>query len=1313
MKKPILKLLMIAMLVVMSSLDAFSVCNASFVKTINGLTVNFQNRSTYNYTPHYYWIFGDGTFSTSKDPIKTYATTGVKSVRLYVSDSSGGSLMCASTVLDTFILISGAPTCQAAFSVYKSGLQAYFYNYSSSSSGSVLHYLWNFPDNTTSTDRDPTKLFTTGGLKVVKLTITDSATSCTSSITDTIMLVGYNCVSNFTKTINGFMVVLNNTSLNGNGTTTGLSYNWSFSEGIGSTLKNPVKSFSSYGVKFIYLQIYDSITNCTSIKKDSFYLGPCQAFFSKTITGLVVNLNNTSLNGNGNTAGLVYNWSFSEGPNTSVKNPVKSFTSYGIKFIHLQIFDSITNCTSTKTDSFNLVAGPSNCHASFVSDQYSTLYYGFRNTSTYTPGHTRFLWNFSDSTTSTDSYPFKSFSSYGMKVIKLTLFDSATLCTSSFVDTIYLNPGACNSRFFASTNALTVNFYNIGNPSNVNYYWSFGDGTYSNQINPIKTYASAGPKYVRLTISDTLNTCYSVYDSFIVVTPPCSANFTKSINGLTVNLTNTSLNGNGTTAGLAYYWYFSEGPALNTGFVKNPVKTFSSYGVKIIQLQIFDSITNCTSTKIDTFNLSSGPQTCSAFFFPGISGLRVTFANYSQTSSGLSNSLFYNWDFGDSTYYTGKIPIKDYLTPGMKIVRLSIYDSVTSCSATYIDTLFLNGTSNNCVANFTKNISGLTVNLTNTSLNGNGTTAGLAYYWYFSEGPQSFVINPSRTFTNYGIKFIQLQIVDSINNCISTKTDSFTIVPGNPVCNATFTYSIYGLDVRITNLSMTSSGAAKLSYLWNFSDGTTSTAKDPIKTFATGGTKIVKLSIYDSVTSCSSSFTDTLILSNIGIQCRAIFSKAVNGLTVNLTNNSINGNGTTAGLAYYWTFSGAPNSNFKNPIVTFPSYGNKTILLTIYDTITNCTSTSLDSFLLVPSASCQANFSKSISGLTVTFFNSSTNTNGLPAGLSYHWNLGDGTFSTQLNPVKTYATGGPKLVTLTITDSLQSCYSHFSDTIMLNSNSMCDASFFGSVNGLTVSYHNTSTNTNGSSVGLSYLWNFSDATTSTQVNPVKTYATAGQKIAKLTIFDSLQACYSIEMDTVTLFAPLCSASFTMAIDTTTPFHFYLLNTSLVRTNSTFLWNFGDGSSSTSITPSHTYANFGTYLVCLTVSDSLCTSVFCDSVGMDSTGILLKSGAFGFQTLDFTTKAGSNGLAQEFGSNQYAIYPNPSNAIFNVEINLKSASSITYQVTDISGKIVLTKSMIATSGKHIEAIDLSEVQSSIYFLSISSNDGISTHKIIKN
>jgi len=620
---------------------------------------------------------------------------------------------------------------------------------------------------------------------------------------------------------------------------------------------------------------------------------------------------------------------------------------------------------------------------------------------------------------------------------------------------------------------------------------------------------------------------------------------------------------------------------------------------------------------------------CQASFSKTITGLTVDF----QNTSTYDYTPHYYWVFGDGTFSTAKDPIKTYASAGYKSVRLFVSDSSGSslmCTSSVLDTIVLVSSQQTCSANFTKSISGLTVNLTNTSLNGNGTTAGLAYYWYFNEGPQSFAKNPSRTFTAYGVKDIRLIIFDSVTNCTASKTDSFMIVPGNPACNAAFVYSIYDLVVSFTNLSMTSSGSAQHSFLWNFSDGTTSTLKHPIKTFATGGVKIARLSIYDSATSCNSSFTDTLLLSTTGTRCRAGFTKTVIGLTANLTNTSLNGNGTTAGLAYYWTFNDSPNSNDKNPIVNFSSYGNKSIRLMIYDSITNCTAANLDTFWLAQSTTCQANFTKFISGLSVTLGNSSTNTNGLPAGLSYYWDFGDGTTSTQKDPVKTYASGGSKIIQLTISDSLQACFATKYDSIFL-------------------------------------------------VAPT----------------------------------PLCSASFTMAIDTTTPFNFFLLNTSLVRPNSTYLWNFGDGNSSTSITPTHTYANFGSYLVCLTVSDSLCTSMFCDSVGMDSTGILLKGGAFGFQTLDFTTKAVPNGIAQEFGLNQYAIYPNPSNAIFNVEVDVKSASPITFQVTDISGKILFTKSVLATAGKQIEAIDLSDVHASIYFLSIFSNEGISTHKIIKN
>ncbi|QSX79267.1 M20/M25/M40 family metallo-hydrolase [Agrilutibacter solisilvae] len=61
-----------------------------------------------------------------------------------------------------------------------------------------------------------------------------------------------------------------------------------------------------------------------------------------------------------------------------------------------------------------------------------------------------------------------------------------------------------------------------------------------------------------------------------------------------------------------------------------------------------------------------------------------------------------------------------------------------------------------------------------------------------------------------------------------------------------------------------------------------------------------------------------------------------------------------------------------------------------------------------------ANFSSSVSGLTVAFTDTSTDTDGTIASRS--WNFGDGTSSTAANPSKAYAAAGTYTVTLTVTD---------------------------------------------------------------------------------------------------------------------------------------------------------------------------------------------------------------------------------------------------------------------------------------------------------
>jgi len=62
-----------------------------------------------------------------------------------------------------------------------------------------------------------------------------------------------------------------------------------------------------------------------------------------------------------------------------------------------------------------------------------------------------------------------------------------------------------------------------------------------------------------------------------------------------------------------------------------------------------------------------------------------------------------------------------------------------------------------------------------------------------------------------------------------------------------------------------------------------------------------------------------------------------------------------------------------------------------------------------------ANFSFAVSGLTVNFTDSSTDSDGTIASRS--WNFGDGTTSTATNPSKTYSAAGTYNVALTVTDN--------------------------------------------------------------------------------------------------------------------------------------------------------------------------------------------------------------------------------------------------------------------------------------------------------
>ena len=85
------------------------------------------------------------------------------------------------------------------------------------------------------------------------------------------------------------------------------------------------------------------------------------------------------------------------------------------------------------------------------------------------------------------------------------------------------------------------------------------------------------------------------------------------------------------------------------------------------------------------------------------------------------------------------------------------------------------------------------------------------------------------------------------------------------------------------------------------------------------------------------------------------------------------------------------------------------------------------------------------------------------------------------------------------------------------------------------------------------------------------------------------------------------------------------------------------------------------------------------------------------------------MNQNFELNKIAIFPNPSTGIFN--ISTKNVVLDKVQVTDVTGKIILTLSDLAKNNDNV-LLNLSAFSNGIYFVKITSQSQSTVKRIIK-
>jgi gliding motility-associated-like protein len=212
---------------------------------------------------------------------------------------------------------------------------------------------------------------------------------------------------------------------------------------------------------------------------------------------------------------------------------------------------------------------------------------------------------------------------------------------------------------------------------------------------------------------------------------------------------------------------------------------------------------------------------------------------------------------------------------------------------------------------------------------------------------------------------------------------------------------------------------------------------------------------------------------------------------------------------------------------------------------------------------------------------------------TYIWRFGDLTpdsTSTNFNVQHTYANTGTYLVRLIAIDST-TC--NIADTAYIHIIARNDKAFL-SFNALklppcqSLSYQFTNNSIPPAGkpfTGNSFVWDFGDGTRIPALTPsiIHAFAAPGTYNVRLVMIDTNYCNYPDSALQVLSVSPLVKAQFITPATGCVPYTAFFQNTSLAGQQ--FFWNFGDGSTSDSVSPTHLYPNIGIYPVTLVAIDS--------------------------------------------------------------------------------------------------------------------------------
>ncbi|CAN5537606.1 hypothetical protein BH10BAC1_BH10BAC1_01160 [soil metagenome] len=330
---------------------------------------------------------------------------------------------------------------------------------------------------------------------------------------------------------------------------------------------------------------------------------------------------------------------------------------------------------------------------------------------------------------------------------------------------------------------------------------------------------------------------------------------------------------------------------------------------------------------LTSFSTNRANAACTAnFSYSNVANV-FTFTDASTTTSG--SVVGWAWNFGDLSAPSNlQNPTHTYTVCGVYTVSLTIATSAF-CSNTYSTTITVNSGMAGTFTSTVDSTTGVAI------FQGSPLGLNVNYAWNYGDGNTGTGAVATNTYASSGTYYVCLTVSDTGGICTNTYCDSVVVYIATPSCSSIFTYTDNGsgnLTFQVTPLVITDT------YAWDYGDGTTGTLPISLHMYPLAGTYYVCLTTTDPLTSCTSTFCDSVIAA--GSACAVSYTYLdVNGFVAFTALPP-----STTG-SYAWTFGDGNTGTGVVTTNTYSSSGSYYACVTLTDAFNSCTVNYCDSVI--------------------------------------------------------------------------------------------------------------------------------------------------------------------------------------------------------------------------------------------------------------------------------------------------------------------------------------------------------------------------------